>query len=186
VPGPSSRCDLSEQRWLFVISTGGRTGSTSLLGMLNAHPSIALSGENSNQLADLLTLWNKASMQVTAVGPHVRGAISPSNLLCDLQRWVLDLNGVAAPPNGSASSSGSRFAEHGGYRLAPIAGFKEIRWSLRSLPQSSTFSAYDEQQTTLLDFADMLFPCSRFIFNMRENATASTAGKVRLKVPCAP
>jgi len=181
--GPSSRCDLSEQRWLFVISLGGRTGSTSLLGMLNAHPAIALSGENSNQLSDLLTLWNKASMQTHAVGAYVRGALSPNDLLCDLQRWVLDINGVAEPSNGSASPSGSGPAERGGQRLAPIAGFKEVLWSLNSiLPKSDTFSVYKQQKTTVLDFADMLFPCSRFIFNLRENTTALAAGKARLRM----
>ena len=40
-------CNLCEQKWVFVLSAGGRTGSTSILEGLNALPGVSLSGENS-------------------------------------------------------------------------------------------------------------------------------------------
>ena len=32
------RCDLCSSRWLFIVSPGGRSGSTTLLNTLNLHP----------------------------------------------------------------------------------------------------------------------------------------------------
>ena len=54
-------CDLCEQKYLFVLSAGGRTGSTSLLEGLNALPGVSLSGENFGVLEDLRAAYDKAS-----------------------------------------------------------------------------------------------------------------------------
>eukprot|EP00965_Chrysotila_dentata_P248984 6208648-Pleurochrysis_carterae.AAC.1 len=43
-------CDLCAHRWLFVVSTGGRTGSTTLVDMLSSHPKIHLAGEDAHFL----------------------------------------------------------------------------------------------------------------------------------------
>ena len=54
-------CDLCSQKYLFVLSAGGRTGSTSLLEGLNAMPGVSLSGENFGVLEDLRAEFNKVS-----------------------------------------------------------------------------------------------------------------------------
>ncbi len=43
----------SSNRWLFVYSAGGRTGSTTIMSMLNAVPSISITGENGGLLGKL-------------------------------------------------------------------------------------------------------------------------------------
>ena len=51
-----ARCDLSAKQWLFVVSPGGRTGSTTVLDMINAHPAFGLAGENGGQLLQAMEL----------------------------------------------------------------------------------------------------------------------------------
>ena len=46
----SQRCDLCEHNWLFILSAGGRTGSTTALSMLNAIPGVELEGEHAGAL----------------------------------------------------------------------------------------------------------------------------------------
>ena len=48
-------CDLCGQRWLFVLATG-RSGSTTVLNMLNALPGVYMAGENMNVVGKLRQL----------------------------------------------------------------------------------------------------------------------------------
>jgi hypothetical protein len=149
--------------------------------MLNEHPSISLAGENSNQLADAMTLWHKASMQKSDTGLNSRGKLSPRDLLCDLQHWFEDVSVPAKrePPR----SSGSRRKRAQVSRQLPITGFKEIRWLPPALARTDLVDSHsmENRTTMLLDFAEMLFPCARFIFNARENVTAAVENRLRLK-----
>lgn len=179
--GQASRCDLCARRWLFIVSIGGRTGSTTLLRMLNEHPSISLAGENSNQLADAMTLWHKASMQRYDTGVNSRGKVSPPDLLCDLQHWFEDVTvPVEMEPSSSNNSRGSWATAS---RKLPITGFKEIRWRPPALTPTDMVDSHsmENRTTMLLDFAEMLFPCAKFIFNARENVTAAVQDRLNLK-----
>ena len=55
------KCNLCERPYLFVVSVGGRTGSTSVLNMLNAIPHIRLAGENGGQIDLLTSLYEEAA-----------------------------------------------------------------------------------------------------------------------------
>jgi len=55
------RCDDGDdgQQWLFILSSQGRTGSTTILGMVNSIPGYFLAGENEGIMADILDLEHK-------------------------------------------------------------------------------------------------------------------------------
>jgi hypothetical protein len=147
--------------------------------MLNEHPSISLAGEHSNQLADAMTLWHKASMQKYDTGINSRGKLSPRDLLCDLQHWFEDVT----VPREPSSSSRSRRESVKLSRQLPIIGLKEIRWLPPPLARTDLVDSHSMENRTLmlLDFAGMLFPCARFIFNARENVTAAVQTRLNLK-----
>jgi len=151
--GPT--CNLCEHAWLFVVSVGGRTGSTTILNMLNAHPIIRLAGENHElpvvyqnwlNIADVASSHNVIDYPILFQGPDERGPMSPLDLACNVQNYMMQL------------SSPIRHLQP--KPLTPIFGFKDITWN-----------------STTVDFARMLFPCSRFIFNSNLNATASVASR---------
>ena len=54
-------CDLCANRWLFIVSSGGRTGSTTALSMLKAHPAFRLAGENYGLLGRAYEMWRTAA-----------------------------------------------------------------------------------------------------------------------------
>ena len=86
------RCDLTRTKWLFVVSIGGRTGSTTVLEMINSHPAFNLAGENNGQLEDAKAMWDKAAGH--AANPNAawgRGTVHPHDLLCDLAAWFEDM-----------------------------------------------------------------------------------------------
>lgn len=146
---PWCRGYLCDRKFLFVIATG-RSGSTSLMSMLNGVPGVFLSGENGNDPLRMLTILRPrlnrrchheyfASTQRAVLGTRDRcSRISRSELIA-AQGWLWEAN---VPPNTIVSSPPN------------IVGFKEIRWS----PQE-------------IEFVQLVAPCSRFIFNTRKNAT---------------
>ena len=108
-PAPDDPC--STKRWLFVFSVGGRTGSTTLMGMLNAVPQIKLTGENK----DLYSRLYELEQDTLALGGGDRArdefdawhnAPDPVRLQAAVCSWLLALS------------------PHPG---ALVHGFKEIR-----------------------------------------------------------
>jgi hypothetical protein len=86
------RCDLTRTKWLFVVSLGGRTGSTTVLEMINSHPAFNLAGENHGQLMNAKAMWDLAADHDTH--PNAawgRGAVHPHDLLCDIAAWFEDV-----------------------------------------------------------------------------------------------
>ena len=139
-----ARCDLSAKQWLFVVSPGGRTGSTTVLDMINAHPAFGLAGENGGQLLQAMELFKTAAQQ-TGVDTDAwgRGPVDPYDLLCNLQGWFEDVT----PPNEKGELTAESLQAHAEAaekaRAAGVAaeasgsvaserhtvlGFKEIRW----------------------------------------------------------
>ena len=56
------KIDMSDnrtQKWLFVVSLEGRTGSTTLMSMLTMLPNVFMAGENGNILEDLMNIEKK-------------------------------------------------------------------------------------------------------------------------------
>ena len=154
-----------------MVSLGGRTGSTTLLNMLNAHPAVVLRGEDHNLLADALRLWRTVSLQPFFKGPFLRKAISPNNLLCDLQRFVEDTI-RAGRETSAAMTKRQQGSRH-------IIGLKEIRWMDIEPDLSSAYPGRDSS-LLLLDFATLLFPCGRFIFNVRSDMAALSGSWAKL------
>ena len=139
-----ARCDLSAKQWLFVVSPGGRTGSTTVLDMINAHPAFGLAGENGGQLLQAMELFKTAAQQTGGDSDAWgRGPVDPYDLLCNLQGWFEDVT----PPNEKGELTAESLQAHAEAaekaRAARVAaeasgsvaserhtvlGFKEIRW----------------------------------------------------------
>lgn len=134
----SAGCDLcgASQHWLFILAAG-RSGSTTLLEMVNQIPGIRLAGENFGGLSDLRKLADNAQ-KVDHINTlaMLHGTINRTDVLCSLQSYVRSIGGFSDSDE--------------------IIGFKEIRHNNK-----------DD-----LAFFRELFPCARFIVNMRRNITA--------------
>ena len=104
VPDDQTHCNLCSQKWVFVFSAAGRTGSTSLLEGLNALPGVSLSGENFAVLTDLQSTYakvdelvrkNTKEQDVAAYSlPNPKGVLSQT--LCAQQATVAGMAGAAA------------------------------------------------------------------------------------------
>lgn len=81
--GKKGRCDLARTPWLIIVSLGGRTGSSTVLDMVNAHPAFNLAGEDDDQIQDALSMWNKAALQPANYTSDSwgRGELTPYDLL---------------------------------------------------------------------------------------------------------
>merc|ERR1711937_376277 len=98
----------------FVLSSG-RTGSTSILEMLNAIPGVYLAGENFGLMQHVQELYENDDMRTLMAGENYSTAsfyhlpISNNDVRCALQSYVKAMIG------GFSSSTTS------------VIGFKEIR-----------------------------------------------------------
>jgi hypothetical protein len=87
----SKTCNLcaTANKVVFVMSTG-RSGSTSIMEMLNAVPNVLISGENGGMLNNFADAYEAA--RATATKDHTRGSWTDINLdavLCDMQQLVV-------------------------------------------------------------------------------------------------
>lgn len=170
-------CDLCADRWLFVVSVGGRTGSTTLLEMLLAHPAFDIAGENNGLLGSARAMWDTASLLEQNKGAvknlsrahvaYTRPAVQPLDLLCSLQSFFGAVTSSDAGPGASAGAGDHR-----------VRGFKEIRWSPRQLGLDTSARGGPQQaagldRTSMVRFLDALFPCSRVVFNSRTAASST-------------
>ena len=178
-PGP---CNLCEQRWVFVLSAGGRSGSTSLLEGLNALPGVSLSGENLGLLSEMqlqfagvdsLVSKNEAGNSAAFHLPQWRG--QRRHALCAQQSIMASLAGG----NGSLAAAyryGPRLHTSMGGR-GQIFGFKELI-ELRSFEADGPFPGefphleVSGRKQEWVQFLDKLFPCSRIVLNLRRDTAA--------------
>jgi hypothetical protein len=88
-------CDLcSDHQWIFVLGTG-RSGSTTILKMLNYIPFFYIAGEDGGQLNNLYTAYTHAidtAEKVDAL-PYYHHEIDMHELKCDLQQYTVDMIG---------------------------------------------------------------------------------------------
>ena len=132
--------DGCERNWLFQVSTG-RSGSTSLMDMLNDLPNVYIAGENAGLFESLYAL-HKSSIRTEKQSKHgaYHGAwwhhpVERSKLRRSARTYVESAIGLKQNQNYT------------------WVGFKEIR-----------FGTADE-----LDYLLSLFPCSKVIVNIRRN-----------------
>lgn len=151
------KCNLCEDIYLFVVSIGGRTGSTSVLNLLNALPNVRLAGENRGQINIMDFMLERTAVVTTASGHPLycddpnnasarcaafqRGSISPLNILCDLAEYFKDIAVPALPLLPAPAVN--------------VRGFKDIAWTKESLM-----------------LLDTLFPCSKLVYSVYDTNLA--------------
>jgi len=172
---PESQCNNSpmctpcNRRYLFIVASG-RSGSTTLLKMLNYLPNVRISGENTNvlyyasrivsYLRDPVPLLNQDFDRVE--GAYMHNAIAPQSMACALQQIIYTIN---PPPkkiqlavNGTSGGSSPPMSIQE-YDKDTILGVKTIRlhkvdkWSVEKVSS----------------FLQENFPCSRVIVNIRSD-----------------
>lgn len=63
-----SACVLKKRQWIIIVGTG-RSGSTSVLRMVNALPSVHLDGEHFGLMSDVLSIYKKKMRSDRMRGP---------------------------------------------------------------------------------------------------------------------
>jgi hypothetical protein len=160
--GKKGRCDLARTPWLIIVSLGGRTGSSTVLDMVNAHPAFNLAGEDDDQIQDALSMWNKAALQPANYTSDSwgRGELTPYDLLCDIQAWFEDIaigrNPGALKEYVAGNHASLRVESH----PSTVVGWKGIHWG---------------DNVKLLNFMNAVFPCHRLIFSDRPGDWKSPA-----------
>ena len=143
-PTTAAACATTD-RWLFIASTG-RSGSSTIMHMLNQVPGIMVAGENYGQLAVLAhgrDLVDKAEAAALHTAAWTSQRADRAKLAESVRTWL----DAIAP-------------------LGTIRGFKEIRWA----PISSRVSGSDDP-LRVFRFLQESLPCSRMVFSYRKNLT---------------
>jgi len=143
----SRSCDLCEQNWVFVVATG-RSGSTTVMEMLNEIPGFRIGGENNGAASHMYDLFQTYIDQIAKNGgaeAWYTPEVKQKDLLCALQQFARALVG--------------RYPDD-----TKVLGWKEIRWK-------------SKQE---LDFMRLLFPCAKFVINIRKD-TAAEANSAFMK-----
>ena len=109
LPRPSAdTCDLCAKEWVFILSTG-RAGSTSIMEALNALPNVKISGENQASLEAAAELLGRhlehidremVVQDASTNAAMAHGNINKQVLLCNLQRWFIELSGATSEAHG--------------------------------------------------------------------------------------
>lgn len=147
--GTSKHVDLSHTQtsepWLFIWSTG-RSGSTTLLDMVNLLPGVHLTGEN-RMTEPAMNLWDSWYMRMArrSKGKSEDGASQRNTLDFDKFRAALQAWFAAITPLKAINNSAS---------TKIIKGWKDVHFR----PENARF-------------LQEVFPCSRFIFNIRSNVS---------------
>jgi Sulfotransferase family len=142
---------LCARAFLFVVATG-RSGSTTLMSMINSIPGFFIGGENGNQAATLKAMVDERRRAVEMRCKREHSADIASSSSCALlprraelkliQDWIWVSN---LPPDNWSSTP------------TQVSGFKEIRWG----PEE-------------IEFIRAVCPCSRFIINTRKDKKAQS------------
>jgi hypothetical protein len=135
--GQDEGCKRDDRNWLFILGAG-RSGSTSILEMVNAIPGYFLGGENGGIMSEFLGLWRKREDQKTHANYlswAPAGETSDQNHLCAMQAYVRAI--IGSPAVGEPTPT--------------TLGFKEIR--------------HTEKEE--LDMFQKIFPNAKFIINIR-------------------
>jgi len=94
----AGKCDLCNGRnWVFIVGTG-RSGSTTMVNMLNAIPGFHIAGENYHVVHELMAVYGKAKRNrwPASGGPAQHRPVSELNVLCALQLITEELIGATS------------------------------------------------------------------------------------------
>ena len=141
----------------ITIVTFGRSGSTALQAVLNAHPEVLVRGENYNALSGLWQYWNSLT---DAASRHRSGKpthpwfgtarLNANTALEGIRHEVL--NSVLRPKPSTRWS-----------------GFKEVRYEQAYFPTTAMLVSY-------LVFLQELLPGLRYLVNTRDPDSAALSG----------
>lgn len=138
------KCNLCQYNFTIILATG-RSGSTTMLGMLNQLDQYDLSGEHRKQLDPLFEMFTSFQMvrnfskQSFGYGSAWYGR-TPNDVefFCWIQSWFQVISGWK-----------------GRFHPTDVHGFKEIRYN----------------RTDVLEFIYQVFPCANYVINLRRNIT---------------
>jgi len=161
----SPLCTPCNRRHFFIISTA-RSGSTTLLRMINELPNIRISGENHNTFGieskiETNLLQNKPSLLKHPVdkptGPFQHNAIPQGSLGCISQH----LHYVMNPPPLQIYQQRSKMLSTEERRMeeSMILGFKTVRFHVSFKPFAGA------------KYIRTHFPCSKVLINIQSNIT---------------
>ena len=141
-------CQSCKRRFLIEIATG-RSGSTSLMHMLEMLPGVRMGGENKNQLYAIRKMFDNFPRRYGKVarGPWQHEYVGRGDLACPAQHIM---EAFIPPPRKDQGLDDSN----------TIIGFKTIR-----------FLDNDDDDKTAVEFVKKYFPCSRVVVNLRSNVT---------------
>jgi hypothetical protein len=140
-------CNLCEYQYAIILATG-RSGSTTLLEMINQLDGFDIGGEHDGQLNVLYDLhqvfeeskrYRHVKSQVHEGSAWYNRELPSSHFFCWAQSWFQLTSGWKP-----------QYLPHN------IHGFKEIRYN----------------RTVVLDFIHEVFPCAKYIVNMRRDLEA--------------
>ena len=152
----SPLCEPCKRKFLIVIATG-RSGSTTLINMLNLLPNVRMAGENNGHLfhgmSAINTLKDTYEYKIDSRS-EVRGAwrhhpIPRMAMTCPVQNMYETMN----PPPEKVMNLRNGFDDSD-----TILGFKTVRF------HGNKFGETHEEST---DFLLETFPCAKFIINIR-------------------
>lgn len=148
--------EAREYDYVFVV-TYGRSGSTLLMGLLNAIPGYRILGENGNALYQLFQAYAAIATAHEkfpgALHQDPRSAwygaprLRPERFRADLVESFV--RNVLRPEPGDR-----------------VLGFKEVRYTLEHMPDLAEF----------LDFVRRAFPGCKIVFNHRQAAATARSG----------
>ena len=139
--GCGSHCDLHALKFILILGTG-RSGSTTLLHMINLLPGVELSGEHDGALFSFLDLdmhlaKTRPLATTSSAWQQNTDLLRKSELYCMVQRWFFLHTGTHCD-------------------LGTVHGFKEIRY----------------KDPKILDFIAAAFPGAKLVINYRHDTRA--------------
>ena len=157
----SPMCSPCKRKFLIIIATG-RSGSTTLLSMINQLPGVRIAGENNGHLIyglnETKNLQKTPEFKLDSVN-EVTGAwkhfpIPKQSLACPIQHMFEAIN----PPKESFFLVENRTLEDD---VDTIIGFKTVRF------HADDFLLEQDDLTEAVDYMMETFPCARFVINIR-------------------
>lgn len=108
---------LCARKFVFIVATG-RSGSTTIMGMLNGIPGVFVSGENDNEPSRLREIFAAGMQRVASNVSWLQSYASRERMA--MQEWIWETNMPEV----------TRMRRH---HPITVVGFKEIRWTARDV-----------------------------------------------------
>lgn len=149
-------CDTCSRRFLIVIAQG-RSASTSLIEMLDLLPNVRMGGENDRLITRFYEV--KLALDKTPYNWDNRGSawkhnpVEPEDWVCAGQTLM---ETIYPPKKGESDDN-------------VILGFKTIRFAVS---ENVYFNV-----TRNVDIYKTMFPCARFLFNIRSDVSALASSR---------